>query len=234
MGFQMIVHLRNGLAGNRSLCPIFWISRARTFHWIWKRMWNEAPLPLRGWNGGGGRGWRRGKEDSSNDALLLSVCIPRCTYIGIGHAWQDAWLATPVKTRKTRRIQTRLVPFAPFQDSLPPRLLFGSFFLLLFASPFLMKNVGRRRIYIEEECTVVMKSAISLIAAWRVWGMEDGDLWKEREREFDAIYWDNSKILNEFNLRKRHYSWKNNFENKENTMCMVIIIIFVRNKLKIK
>lgn len=187
-----------------------------------------------GWRKRVEEGGRRGKEDSSNDALLLSVCIPRCTYIGIGHAWQDAWLATPVKTRKTRRIQTRLVPFAPFQDSLPPRLLFGSFFLLLFASPFLMKNVERRRIYIEEECTVVMKSAISLIAAWRVWGMEDGDLWKEREREFDAIYWDNSKILNEFNLRKRHYSWKNNFENKENTMCMVIIIIFVRNKLKIK
>lgn len=151
----------------------------------------RSPLPLRGWNGGGERGPRKGsrggKEDSSNDALLLSVCIPRCTYIGIGHAWQDAWLATPVKTRKTRRIQTRLVPFAPFQDPLPPRFLFGSssFFLLLFASSFLMKNVGRRRIYIREECTIVMKSAISLIAAWRVWGMEDGDLWKERE--FDIL-----------------------------------------------
>lgn len=32
MGFQMIVHLRNVGRENRSLCPIFWISRARTFH----------------------------------------------------------------------------------------------------------------------------------------------------------------------------------------------------------
>lgn len=156
---------------------------------IWKRMWNEALFLFvdeMGVEKEGGRG-RRGKEDSSNDALLLSVCIPRCTYIDIGHAWQDAWLATPVKTRKTRRIQTRLVSFAPFQDSLPRRLLFGSssFFLFLFVSSFLMKNVGRRRIYIGEECTVVMKSAISLIAAWRVRGMEDGGLCKGRE--FDTI-----------------------------------------------
>lgn len=189
MGFQMIVHLRNVGRENRSLCPIFWISRARTFH----RSGNECETKPSSsswmkW------GWRkreaeggRGKEDSSNDALLLSVCIPCCTYIDIGHAWQDAWLATPVKTRKTRRIQTRLVSFAPFQDSLPRPLLFGSssFFLFLFVSSFLMKNVGRRRIYIGEECTVVMKSAISLIAAWRVWGMEDGSLWKDTE--FDTI-----------------------------------------------
>lgn len=133
---------------------------------------SSHPLDIRGIYRKEEGGIEGKQEDSSNDALLLSVYIPRCTHIDIGHAWQDAWLATPVKTRKTRRIQTRLVPFAPFQDSLPRRLPLGSsssFFSFFVSFLFFY---GKRLDVEESTSAIVMKSAISLIAAWKVSGEE--------------------------------------------------------------
>lgn len=137
MKYWLIVHLKDVLHAIRSDRFVqFSGFLVHELQRIWKRMWYEV-LEEEEERDRMGTGAKR-----TFATMVCSLYIVVYTHIDIGHAWQDAWLATPVKTRKTRRIQTRLVPFAPFQDS--PLCLLAFCFRFFATDSGTMSNNPRR------------------------------------------------------------------------------------------